>query len=89
MSNEKDYTWKELKEFINQLPEEVLDLPVRWWGDERGGKIHKAECLKEEYAMNDEGWQPKSVLEPDDFTTQEEIDEYPSMPKGSPILHTD
>lgn len=38
MSQSK-FTWGQLKEFVNSLPEDQLSNEIIWWGDERGGKI--------------------------------------------------
>lgn len=82
----KSMTWAELKEAVNKLPEENLQQPVRWWGNERGGVISYVNLLDEDYVCDDEGWQPKSCFEgvpEDEYEVNEEL------LKGSPVLMTD
>ena len=42
VENPKELTWRELKDFINALPEEQLDATVIYWGEEEGGVIGSA-----------------------------------------------
>lgn len=88
MSKEK-LSWQELKDFVNSLPDEVLEQDVRWWGDERGGTLVNTHKLEEDYICDDEGWQPKSVFDNDDTYTKEEIEDMPLLEKGTPILWAD
>ena len=85
MQEEKKYTWKQLKEFCNSLPENELEKEVVWWGEERGGSIDFADQLSEDYVITDYGCEPASVQE---YETWEEPYEI-AYPKGTPILHTD
>lgn len=83
-----NYTWADLKEFVNELPEEQLSKEVVWWGDERGGKIINAECLNEDYGNpSGMGQEPRSVYEgePDYVADEWEMD----YEKGTPILLAD
>jgi hypothetical protein len=80
--NNEHLTWAELKEACNKIPESQLNEPVRWWGDERGGKINYTKPLKEDMVMTDEGWEPKQYQESENDYTEE-------MPKGYLVLYTD
>jgi hypothetical protein len=40
------YTWQQLKDFCNSLPEEQLPKEVLWMGEERGGKVQGASCFE-------------------------------------------
>jgi hypothetical protein len=81
-----ELTWRELKEFINALPDEQLSNSVIWWGEERGGIINTVFVLEEDYVRTEEGCEPLSVQEP-----LEEGDEELQviLKKGYPILSTD
>lgn len=90
-------TWKELKDFCNSLPEEVLNNDVHWWGDERGGFVAPTSTLEEDYLLTDEGWEPISSFQYDprfhDGETEEEYNDYvkslPKLLKGLPIISVD
>lgn len=82
-------TWAELKEACNKIPEAQLNEPVRWWGEERGGKVNSVYPLHEDYVSGEEGWEPKSIQEVDEFQSQEDIDNMVTMPKGFFVLSTD
>lgn len=88
MSKEK-LSWKELKDFANSLPEEVLEQDVKWWGDERGGTLVNTHKLEEDYVCTDEGWEPKSVHESYESYSKEDIEDMPQLAKGTPILWAD
>lgn len=82
---EDRYTWSDLKNFCNSLPEEELEKQVHWWGDERGGKVYRAYQLPEDFIETDYGCEPLSAQEP-----PEDDEEYViSYAKGTPILDTD
>ena len=83
---EKKYTWQDLKDFVNNLPEEQLEKEVTVWGDEMGAKVTEAKCLEEDYGNpSGEGQEPRSVyeVEPDYVAEEWEVD----YEKGTPILH--
>lgn len=87
MNKAKQLTWRELKEFANQVSEEHLDSKVIWWGDGRGGVINTAEFLTENYVdFSGEGMEPES-----DYKGTEYENEKPDhiLRKGTPILNTD
>ena len=88
MSDKLEFTWKDLKEFANSLPETELDKKVRWWGDEIGGTIKSAFVLNEDY-----GDQGGHCLEPRSVYVNErnyEADEFKvDLPKGTPMLKVD
>jgi hypothetical protein len=84
MANKK-FTWANLKEFANSLPEEELQKEVIWWGDECGGQIDGAHQLEEDYVTTDYGCEPASAQEYDEGDDPYEV----THPKGTPILQTD
>lgn len=85
MSEEKKFTWSDLKNFVNTLPEDELKNPVLWWGEERGGEINNAMQLDEDYVVTDYGCEPLSVQEPLEDGEELEV----AYKKGTPILGTD
>lgn len=88
----KQLTWRELRNFSNHLPEERLDDPVIWWGDERGGVINGVETLKENYYDQGEGFcGEEDCLKYGEQKTAEELleDCDKMLQKGTPILYTD
>lgn len=84
MSTEK-LTWRKLKETINEIPDNLLDQTVLWWGEEKGGDVISIDILEENYVRTDYGYEPASVQE------YEEGDEpYPVVrEKGSAIFSID
>ena len=85
MCANKSFTWKDLKDFCNQLPEEELNNTVKWWGEERGGNVLLADRLDEDFVQTDYGCEPASVQE-----YEEGQDPYPVVfKKGTPILSID
>lgn len=54
MSNDpKPYTYAELLEDLKQLTPEQLAYPVRWMGNERGGKIARLDITEEDFVNMD------------------------------------
>ena len=57
-------SWQDLKDFANELNDEQLTMPVRWWGNERGGEMGRAHILKEDYVNESgDGCEPISAYE--------------------------
>lgn len=83
--NNKKFTWANLKEFANSLPEEELKKEVIWWGEEEGGRIDGAYQLSEDFVTTDYGCEPASVQEYEEGDEPYEV----THPKGTPILQTD
>jgi len=84
----KKLTWAELKEFVNNLPEEALTEHVRWWGEDRGGIINNVGCLEEDYFNpSGDGMEPVSEYESEPETIEDNQDTI--LDKGTPILFTD
>lgn len=82
------YTWKELKEFVNSIPEEFLGNEIIWWGDERGGILSGAHLLEEDYINDGEAYSPKSSYGEVELAEAIEAEEG-TMYKGTPILWVD
>lgn len=83
---EHKYTWRQLKEFCNNLPDEFMDDNVIWWGEETGGKLFAAYQLTEDYTTTDYGCEPISEQDPPE--EGEEPWEV-THPKGTPIISVD
>lgn len=81
----KKFTWGDLKQFANSLPEEELQKDVIWWGDECGGQIDGVYQLPEDFVTTDYGAEPASVQEYEDGDEEYEV----THPKGTPILLAD
>jgi len=81
----KKFTWGDLKEFANSLPEEELQKEVIWWGDECGGQIDGAHQLSEDFVTTDYGCEPASAQEYEEGDEPYEV----THPKGTPILQAD
>lgn len=60
-------TWQDIKDFANSLADHQLELPVIWWGEEKGGKVAGLTILQEDYYAGDEFLEPLSSLEPEDM----------------------
>ncbi|TQI71788.1 hypothetical protein JM79_2737 [Gramella sp. Hel_I_59] len=75
--------FKDLKEFVNSLNENQLEQPVKFWGDEIGGEIHRAEVLKEDWINpTGDGLEPRSA-----YDDEPEYEFEPAgIEKGSPVL---
>lgn len=86
----KPFTWKDLKEFCNNLPENQLGSSVRVWGDDRGFTIDGKSLLEDDYFNpSGEGMEPVSVYKqnPEDWEVVK--DDPIIMEKGSPVLLID
>lgn len=87
----KKFTWADLKQSVNEIPEELLDKEVIVWEEEKGCKIISVLALEENYLYTDEGAEPESVIrdnyegDPKDF----DKDHYVIHPKGARILLAD
>lgn len=77
-------TWRQVRLFVNTIPETFLDREVMWWGEERGGVVTAIRNLEEDHVQTEEGIEPRSVIEPDNLDESAMIYE-----KGLPILETD
>lgn len=83
-------TWKELKEFCNQLPEEELNKNVIMWREEESIIKIEAFQLEEDHYVDEDRWVsegcfPESEIPKDDpdLILQKVYD------KGHPILQED
>src|SRR4051812_26312871 len=79
--SEKVLTWKDIKELLSHVNEEQLNQPVRWWGDGRGGRLHDANVLDEDYVSDGEAYGPRSEFDPESID-----EEQPVVPKGTVML---
>lgn len=84
--SEKIFTWKELKEFCNQLSEHQLQQTVKYWGEGVSGNVLQAEVL-------DDNWRDfgADCLESDELykqgDTEEDWEDTPIIhPKGTVML---
>lgn len=82
-------TFQKLKDFCNGLTDEQLSEPVRWWGDERGGKVVSAQVLDEDFYRTDEYVTPESEMDWDEYDEEDKADITVAMKKGTPILYVD
>lgn len=92
MKNEKPMTWGELKAAIANLDAGQLAMPVRWWGEERGGEATRLDVLEEEFVCMSEGYEPRSLYEGENADPNYNVDKHaegPPIPKGAPILAVD
>lgn len=82
------FTWADLKVFVNQLNDKQLSGEVIWWGEERGGKMCSAECLKEDYGNpSGDGLEPRSAYSHDKDLRG---GKFPvSMKVGTPVFLTE
>lgn len=84
------FTWADLKKACNELPDEFLNEEVMWWGDERGGTIHKVRLLDCEMVCTEEGWEQKTAIEEDtEMYPPEDIAALPLLKIGHPVLYTE
>lgn len=84
----KTPTWADLKVFANSLNGEQLAMPLRWWGEERGGKVTSIAALEEDYVSDEEGYSPASSYDAVTLAEVLENDE-PVMKCGTPMLYMD
>ena len=76
-------TYRELKEFINQVDEQFLDLPFIVMGEEYGTSIHAFEIATEKTIMFSDGEHQNIVLQKSEF----EIFENDTEADGFEIKH--
>lgn len=77
-------TWKAMKEFVNQLPEERMDEQVRWWGIDCGGFVYDVAPLEEDHLQDDDFWVAAT-----EYVPVNESDEPARLPAGTPIIYTE
>lgn len=77
------FTLRQAKEILNQVPEELLDRPMYWWGEEEGGDC-KLIVLEEAYVNpTGDGYEAISEYEKEG----EDMSDEPSLlPKGMVIV---
>lgn len=86
----KKFTWADLKRIANEIPEERLSNEVKWWGEERGGKISGVQTLEEDYHDDgDSGTMPRSIMLENIEPGQDEEDFPLIHAKGTRILDVD
>lgn len=81
-------TYAELKAKLDTFTPEQLAAEVRWWGDERGGRIERVDLLDEPWVQTGEGFEPFSSYS-DDPDMVAELDGAETLPTGTPILAVD
>jgi hypothetical protein len=86
MTQDKKFTWYDLKRVIDKMPLSRLRDEVRVWADEQGGYVSGVEILKEDYHDDgDVGTMPKSVML--ENLGDDDPEDYPLIfPKGTRIL---
>ena len=77
-------TWQELKDFCNNLPEEVLDKDVVLWREEDSITEIESRELEEDYYMNPED--DLVCLPESEMPTNLEDDRVKVYDRGFPIL---
>lgn len=91
----KPFTWRELKQQVNNIPEEQLDKPVRIWGEDEAHLAAEVVLLEEDYHETGYGCAPlKDVKEM--YKSENDSDDYDfntehplAYEKGTPILYLD
>jgi hypothetical protein len=76
------YTFGMLLHDLAKLQPEQLAMPVRWWGEDMGGRVAGLQQLEEDYAAGEEGCGPVSQFEP----CEEEPTPTIVLVKGTPVL---
>ena len=86
----KKITWAEIKELVNQLPENILNQNCTIWTDSEvsGGFITGVKILDEDWHFDgDEGCAPISTIKENYEDYEENKEEYHLVhAKGTPIL---
>jgi hypothetical protein len=85
-SEQKPMTWRELKDFVNTIPEEELDKKVVSWAEEDSNTYSSAECLTEDYFRGEGGAISESDWE-DSIDKENGEEKVLCYSKGTPILH--
>lgn len=83
MKKIESITYKQLKQFLDSLPENELEKQVIISGEEEGYYLTSVDTCKEDYVQTDYGIEPASVQE-------YEPDEEPwpvTWEKGTPVLY--
>jgi hypothetical protein len=80
-------TYRELKEFVNSIPEEFLDNSVFLSDEDCAHSVDSADLLSEDYFVDDEGTTPVSLFDENDYG--EPLSEFEIVPKGTPYLYHD
>jgi hypothetical protein len=80
-------TWRQLKEFIDALPEKYLDAPIVWWGIEEAGRVDEVITLGEKNIWTPEGYVAESEFDNDgDFSIEAIGDTNKVLEAGFPII---
>lgn len=58
----KELTWRDIKNLSNELSEDQLKQPVRYWTEGEGGEVGDANVLDEDYVSDGESYAPKSEM---------------------------
>lgn len=83
--DELPFTWRDVKEIVDGLPNEMLNETVTWWGDGRGGKVDFIRILGEDFYSYGEYEKPES-----NFANESEKEGWMlSFKKGTPIISLD
>lgn len=77
MINHKTMTLGELRDALNLLSPEQLNMLALWSGDERGGSIGGIEVLTEEFVNVGDGLEPRSSYG-DELDESDIIDRHPA-----------
>ncbi len=93
MAKSNKYTWADLKKLIDKLEPAQLKQEIRWWGEERGGKIINVSKLKEDHTDIGDNWEPVSDYKGEKGWDDKPLDLYDGssniLPKGTPIIYVD
>jgi hypothetical protein len=89
--SDKKFTWSDLKQLVNSMPESHLRNPVTIWqeDEEAGHVVTGAKVLEENYRYDgDEGCAPESVMKEtyDDYEENKDVEYGIVHPAGMPIL---
>jgi hypothetical protein len=77
-------TFRQLRDELNLLTEEQLDMPARWMGDERTGTIKSVETFEEDMLVDEE-----YAIERSAYSEEEAAEMELAYPAGTPYLEVD
>lgn len=94
--NTQKKTYRELRDLLNTLPDEHLDRPITWTGEEKGGSVYSFWRPSEDWHYNDEGLERhaeviQQTMEEDDLTEEAARKAVgpPLYPAGALLLEVD
>ena len=80
------FTLRQAKEMLNKVPEDLLDQPLRWWGEDEGGEC-KLMVLDDTYVNpTGDGYETLTSYTNEDQENEDLANEADAIPKGTVLV---